>query len=231
MKIITYLNTSKEEVEAKEHNIWIGISLGNKYFTEENIKQYIKWGLEHTKDNLLIVVADQIQEINFAVFDKKSPESAYRKALKIGDKIITKLETCLRSIEKDKITIVRWEDITDFDIYKKNLKIVRDFYNSNGDFQNYITQVIKQGLKAKQTKLEKMSKEDWDRLSEYVIREIPFFVNGIEFNNKVYTLIPYPGLAMIDTLFIGLNRKEIFPELASKMIIENKTAILEAYVE
>ncbi len=32
MRIIKYLGTSKEEVEAKKFNIWIGISLGNKYF-------------------------------------------------------------------------------------------------------------------------------------------------------------------------------------------------------
>jgi hypothetical protein len=30
-----------EEITSKAHNIWLGISLGNKYFTKENIEKYL----------------------------------------------------------------------------------------------------------------------------------------------------------------------------------------------
>jgi len=45
MNIKKYIATNKKEVESKVFNIYIGISIRNKYFTSENIKKYIDWAL------------------------------------------------------------------------------------------------------------------------------------------------------------------------------------------
>jgi len=47
MLIKTYLNCTEQEIQSKKFNIFVGISLGNKYFTKENIKKYILWALEN----------------------------------------------------------------------------------------------------------------------------------------------------------------------------------------
>ena len=75
-----------------------------------------------------------------------------------------------------------------------------------------------------------------DKLAEYVLKEIPLFINGVKYkteNNKwkTYSLVPYPGLTSMDKLFIGLQNKEMFPELAERLKITDKIAILEAYIK
>ncbi len=49
MMIKTYLNCTEQEIQSKKYNIFVGISLGNKYFTKETIKKYILWALEKYK--------------------------------------------------------------------------------------------------------------------------------------------------------------------------------------
>ena len=78
----------------------------------------------------------------------------------------------------------------------------------------------------------KMTPEELDRLADYVLYELPSFVNGVRGHDKelVYTLLPYPGLNALDDLTIGLSNKTMFPELAKKLNLKNKIGILEAYV-
>ena len=64
MIIKNYLGTTKEEVDSKKFNICIGVSLGNKRFTKENIKKYIIWALDKTKEDILILIPDRIHAIN-----------------------------------------------------------------------------------------------------------------------------------------------------------------------
>jgi tRNA-dependent cyclodipeptide synthase len=232
MRIVTYLNTTKKEVESKIHNICVGVSIGNKYFSADNIRKYVEWGLMYTKDDLLVFIADAIQAVNFEIFDKRNSASAHRKAIKAGDKMEKIIKERIDDLnDRKKVKLVRWEDVTNTEAYRENLKKIHSFYQANAEFRNYIIQSIKAGRPDKKDKFEKMSDAELDRLAEYVLQEIPFFVNGIEHGGRVYTLIPYPGLTMIDKLFIGLNNQVMFPELADKLRIENKIGILEAYTD
>ena len=76
----------KEEIIAKKFNIYSGISLNNKWFTKENIREYILWGLEHTKDNFAFLIADTLQIMNYIHKDNYSKEAAEKKAKKEGEK-------------------------------------------------------------------------------------------------------------------------------------------------
>ena len=74
MKIKKIFNTTKKEIESKKFNIFIGISLGNKWFTKENLQEYLNWALENTKEKVLILIADKIHIINYNVRNKKLPK-------------------------------------------------------------------------------------------------------------------------------------------------------------
>ena len=67
MRIDAYLNTTKEDIDAKAFNIYFGFSLGNKYFTPEHIRSYIAWALENTKEKVAVLIQDKIQAINYEV--------------------------------------------------------------------------------------------------------------------------------------------------------------------
>jgi hypothetical protein len=81
-----------------------------------------------------------------------------------------------------------------------------------------------------------LTDEQIEKLSEYVLQEIPHFINGVKYKAenedwKTYSLIPYPGLTKLDELFIGLQNRTIFPEITDKLKITDKIAILEAFVD
>jgi isocitrate dehydrogenase len=82
MDIRKYIGTNKKEVESKEFNIYIGISIRNKYFNSEKIKKYINWALDNTKEKIAILIADKIQRFNDKVFFNLSEKSSKKTAIK-----------------------------------------------------------------------------------------------------------------------------------------------------
>lgn len=235
MRVLHYLNTTKEAVETKQHSIWIGISLGNKYFTPEHIKAYIAWALEHTKDRVQIVVADAIYAINLEVLDGKNPDAAMQRALLLGEQKVQEIQQFVDGFpEKEKIRIRRWNDVARTDAYQKKLNIVKNEYRANPAFREYVIRILTTGRADRVEKISKLSPEKLDRLAEYVLEEIPLFVDGMvdrEDPDVVYTLIPYPGITLLDELFVDVQQGTTFPELTKKLQITHAVGIVDAWVE
>lgn len=236
MRIATYLNTTPQEVTQKQHNIWIGVSLGNKYFTKKHIEEYIKWSLLNTKQQVLIVIPDVLHSINLEVLDRRSPQRALQKAIRIGDSKeaeIKEIISQLSSDDQNKIKIIRWTNILKNKEYEHNLKIIKEEFLNNVEFHKFIVDIVKNGRPDRSVRLSKMSLEELNRLADYVLYELPSFVNGVQSteDNIVYTLLPYPGLNSLDDLTIGLSNRTMFVGLADKLQLTNKIGILEAYVE
>ena len=233
LRIEKYLNITPEEVQNKQHNIWIGISLGNKYWNDDrNVGEFIKWAAENTKEKVLVVIGDALHAINLEVLDYRTPEAAMRKALRIGEERceqITDLIKFLPDEVQEKVSVARWNDVTSSDLFKKRLQIVKEEYKNNLVFKEYVRETVRIGRKDREERIEKLSERELDRLAEYILNELPHFVNGVQKGKDVYTLIPYPGLTKLDDLFVGLQNKTLFPELTEKLKIKNKIAIVEAY--
>lgn len=235
MRIETYLNTTRGAVSARRHNIWIGISLGNRYFSKGNVAAYIRWALRHTRQGVLVVVADAIHAINLEVFDEMAPETALKKALRLGDEKFAEVQGAVRALpdrDQEKITVVRWRDILGSPRYQRNLKIFREEFKRNPAFHERIVGIVKKGRQDRAASLAKLPPAKMDRLAGYVLNELPHFVDGVQGygTGLVYTCIPYPGLSDLDRLVVGLNRGTEFPALAKKLAVKNRVAILEAYV-
>jgi tRNA-dependent cyclodipeptide synthase len=236
MRVESYLNVTPQEIANRHHNIWIGVSLGNAYFTKENLEHYIKWSIENTKDKVLVVIADALQAINFEVLDHRSPERASKKAMKIGDQKETEINEIIATLsheDRTKVKVVRWKDILTNDTYKKNIKVIKEEFFSNPEFHMFITDIVKFGRQDRSERLSNMTSEELDRLSDYVLYELPHFVDGVQCcgDMLIYTVIPYPGLNKLDELAVGLSNKTMFPTLAEKLNVSHKIGIIEAYVE
>ena len=74
MGIQQLFNTTKKDIESKKYNIFIPICLGNKFFTKKNTKKYLLWAIDHTKDKVLVLIADKIQAINYDVRNNNTEE-------------------------------------------------------------------------------------------------------------------------------------------------------------
>lgn len=230
MKIKTYLNTNEKEVKSKKFNIFIGISLGNRYFSKENIKKYILWAIENTKNDVLVLIADQNHAINYEILNNYKPKRALNVALTKGKEVKSSIEKIIRSLPKENrglVKVARWNDVRKSKYYKEKIKLILKEFKHNKRFHDFIIKIARKNLGKKSGDL---SKKKLERLSLYVLDELPIILNGLEFEGKIYNLHPYPGLTLLDDLLMGLQNKTLFSKLAEKLQIKNKIAVIEAYV-
>jgi tRNA-dependent cyclodipeptide synthase len=230
MRIENCLGTTIEDVTSKKFNIWIGISLGNKYFTRENIREYILWALDNTKDDVLVVIADSLYEIKLEVLDKYSKLRAFKVASRLGDIKAKEIEEAISSLSDEKrklIKIVRFGEVLNTKHYDDSLELITEFYKTNKEFNEYILNIVKEIYKNSPQTLTLVK---IDKLAEYALREIPVYINGCYFDEKCYSATIYPGLGLIDKLIIGLHKGSLFPELANKLKVHNDIAIVDGYV-
>src|SRR3989344_457222 len=113
MRIATYLNTTESDLQSRKFNIFIGISLGNKYFSSENIQDYLLWALENTKGKVAILVPDKIHAINYEVKSGYSKERADNLAFREGEKVKNLCVAIISGLDEkrhDQIKILKWED-------------------------------------------------------------------------------------------------------------------------
>lgn len=231
MRIKQYLGTDKEEVENKKFNIWIGISLGNKYFSKENIKKYILWAIENTKEDILIVIADRIYGINLEVLDKYSKKRAFEVAMKKGEEKEKEIKEIISELPTEKqklINIAKWREATISKYHDYRVEFLFEEFKKNKSFKNFVISIVKENPKVAKKEL---SEEQLNKLAEYVLYEIPVFLNGVKYKDKVYGLNVYSGVGLIDELILGLQDEKLFPEISKKLKITDKIGILEAYID
>ncbi len=225
-----YLNTSEEEVESKKFNIFVGISLGNKYFTKDHIRRYILWALKNTRKNVLVLIADKNHAINYEVFNGYNSVRALNVALRKGEEVKESVRKIVRNLPKEeqsRIKICSWEDARKSRYYQDKIKIILNEFNQNTKFHDFIVRIVQESLG---TKAEWLDLRELEKLALYVLDELPILLNGVEFEDELYDLHPYPGLSLLDDLLMGLQNGNLFPKLARELEIKNNIAIVEAYV-
>lgn len=235
MHIKTYLNTTQKEVEEKKFNIWIGVSLGNKAFTPNLIREYITWSLKYTKSDVLIVVGDSLQAINLQFLNGYNRIRALKKALRDGDKKELQIQDIIsthfaKNIQK--IKLVRYNHVIASKYHEYRLAVLNQAYRENIRFKSRILSILNENKKVSSKKL---PPETIDCLAQYVLKEIPVYLNGAKYGGlpihggTTYTLQIYPGISLIDSLLMDLQSGNTFPELSKKLHITNKIAIVEGY--
>jgi len=214
-----------EEVKAKKFNIYIGISLGNKWFTEENIKEQILWGLKYTKEKLGLLVADTLHAINYEVRNDEKPEIALSKSIRKGNEMIDILKEIIKTLPKEKqkvIEIIRWDSVKADPFSKKAIPFLFNEYKENIEFNKKILAVIERYLKHSN---ESLGKKKMDKLSSYILYELPEFLNGFTFKNTYYNCYIYPfdgdSMRMVDKI----QKRKLFPYFHDKLNIKNNVFV------
>lgn len=228
MKITTYLNTTEKEILGKNLNVLIGISIGNKYFTKEHIRNYLLWAIENTKEKVAVLIPDKIHAVNYEVRSGYKKQRAQKRAVREGERIEKMVQDILNEFLPEKrslVSILKWEEI-ETDEYKKMTSILYNEFKNNPNFRNEVMGIVKEYCY-----LEKLNDCDYEKLATYPIEELPMLVCGVNHNGVEYNLLPYPGLSKIDDLKIGLQEGTLYPEISKKLAIKNKLRLIEAYAE
>jgi tRNA-dependent cyclodipeptide synthase len=191
-----YYNVTQEEIDRKMFNIFVGISLGNKLLTPELVKHYVKWVHKNTKDNAVILIADEIDKINWKVFRGLSDEEAAEKVRNKSYDISGMFEKAKRELYREendptyitKIHTIFWENIKNTG-YENLRKIIEDQYLNNLEFKKDVLCFVDKYVKVRNVEVDVENK---DKLAQYILDELPTLIGGIYWDNTLYNLILYP---------------------------------------
>jgi tRNA-dependent cyclodipeptide synthase len=231
MRVTDYRNTDEQQVFQGKFNPWIGISLGNKYFTAEHLEDYIQSCLRIAHEKVLVIIADEPHAINYEVFEEMKHETALAKALRNGDKVKSVLDGIVSRMtrdEKEKVKIVRWQELSDAFWYQERLKIFQEFFRDDKNFKDALVEIVRLNMG---DRIEDMESSKIERLATYVLEELPIFIGAIELEDSVYDLHLYPGLSLMDDFILDLQEKKIFPGIMDKINVRHPLSLIEAYAE
>jgi len=218
---------SQKELEDKKYNIGIGISLGNKWFTTENIIELVEWALQYSKDKVIVYVADLIHAINLEVRNKIPYEKALEKADKKGNKILGEVKSeILKKISVEsanRIIFVKWSEIVD-DKYKQKTEYLMSIYGKETDFQNSIHNLVK-SFTAKEKR--QFSDTEIHRLGEYIVEELPEVINRVQMGGIFCDAYAYPFDGELPKLVEDIQKGQLFPEIKEKIMDTEPKVFLE----
>lgn len=222
-------NTTPDEIYAKKWNIYLGISIQNKYFSEDNIRKYAAWATEHTKTQFAIVLVDGIQYINNEVLNHSSRISAIDKAYRKSDEIRKLCECALAGLpaeKQSKTCIIDWIDIIEYDYYIYNYKLISKTYQHNDCFKSFLVNSTANNLGKI---VERLHTEEIEKLTHYILLELPEVMTGFLFDGIHFNLSLYPG--MLAQLNNQLRQADFLTETRRQMRFIGDFASVEAYVD
>ncbi len=229
MQIYKIRGGTIEDLEAKKYNIGVGISLGNKWFTVENIIELIRWSLLYTREDVIVYVADSIHAINIEVRKRFK----YEKALAIADQMGTDLlDQVKQEVEKtfsleeiSKIKYVKW-NVIENDAYKAKVKYLYNLYETSNDFKSQLQSIVRIGI-SKETSPRTFSESEIQRLAMYIIEELPEQTTRVTMGEFACDAFAYPYDGEIPKLVEEIQKGKKFPEVKENIIDTEPKVFME----
>lgn len=213
VKIGKIRGATYKSIAARQFNIYIGVSLGNRWFSDENLRIYLQWALAHTKERVCLLLADTLHAINYEVKEKKKPEAARRKALRKGDEMERRIRTLLEDLtdeERQRTEILRWDALMRDEEIQHDLTILTREFCENKDFHDEIIAIVRSYLSNSWIAHDETKVRD---LARYILTELPEHIKGFRRDDIHYNCHPYPYDSRL-TLFVEkLQNGQRFPHL------------------
>ncbi len=218
---------TKEALFSKQYNIGIGISLGNKWFTPENILEQTQWALQFTKEYVIVYVADSIHAINLEVRNDISYEKSLQTALKRGEKMLETVKKLLeRTLTKDdlaKIKFAQWDDLKNVKFLEKTTYL-KTLYETNDKFRNTIHNIIRNyTVREKKS----FSESQIHRLGMYVIEELPELISRTPIKELTFEAWVYPFDGELTKFVDDIQKEIVFPEIKDAVLDTEPKVFLE----
>ena len=227
MQIKETLGVSKESILNKEHNLWVGVSFGNKWFTKENLEELLRFGLNNTKSSLLVWVPGRLHATNLRYFDNLSRSQSLKKAFEIGDEKAKEVEEIIANLPSDdqkKVLIASYDEVLTPKFLKQKEVLMREFAEQ-GDFYREVIEISEEMLSQRDRTV---SKDRAESVALYVLQELPAFIDGLSKagTDTVYNVVLYPGLGKTDELVVKILNDKTLAGLRNKLKIENNIGIV-----
>lgn len=227
MKIESLINTTEHDINNRQWNPYLGISINNKTFTLEYITAFMNWAADRAKDCAAVLVVDVIQRINNEVFNRSKPLAAIERTFKKADEILqicSEAYATLPSEKKERIVILEWPDIMRDETFLFNSQIVKSAFEENQHFKEVLTGITRRNLGEITARL---SEQQIESLSHYLLYELPEVFAGFHHDGIHFNLNVYPG--KISSIYTELLDQDCFKPIYDQLRIPGEIALIEAY--
>ena len=231
---IKLFGINEEELNSKLYNIFIGISLGNKFLNKKLAEEYLRFALDKTKEKVVVLIADEIDAVNWEIFRGFSKEDALEKVKNKGgglaemfQNIISKLERETNENLHEKVKVIKWIDIKTKNFLTAE-KFIAEEYQNNFEFKKRVLYFVNEYAKIRKKSL---SDEERDKLASYIIAELPTLIQGIEYNKDLYQIVFYPTYVSSGMSEFVLDiQNGVYPNLLEKLQIQKAGKMIESYL-
>lgn len=228
MKLHNIVGGSREDLEAKKYTIGVGISLGNKWFTSDNILNLIKWSLDYSKDRVPVYVADSIHSVNIEVRNNKSPKNASRIADEKGTQILNEVRKKagqeLSAEEFNRLLFVKWKEIVD-EKYQSKIEYLYSLRENNPEFGKAIENLVRNFTSQEENN--SFTDSEIKRLGDYIIEELPEIIGRVLIGGVVCDAYAYPFSGEMVEFVNKIQKGLIFPEIREKIMDTEPKVFLE----
>lgn len=188
-----------------DQNVFVGVSLANKRFSLEEVRKTLDAAREtFSARKIAFLIADEIDMINQRVFETGSNKS-----------LLLKVETRCAALEQiiwaevpdehrttGRIVVKRWSSILNSE-YFKSMFLLNELFLKNSEFRD---DVFHLALLYAERRGRALNSAQTYYLCQYIIQELPTFINGVVIEKKRYLSMIYPAITdeTVDTIVDGL---------------------------
>lgn len=228
-----FFGESADEFYKKKYNIFIGISISNKKITSEMALNYLRWAVENTKEKVAVIIADELNVVNYEILDKYSRSKSEKRAQVVGEqfeKLFENAKEKLDSTGKNKVKIYRWKEVKNNFQYQKVKNFLEKQYNQDAEFKSAVLYFTKKYIEKKGKII--TDEDRLDKLSSYIIGELPTLLEGIDVNETHYRLCIYPTYSdsSMSEFAMNLHEQKLKIGRELKRLLKSKAVLVEAWL-
>lgn len=137
IKIIANFPKLSAQELSQYKQAYLGISLKNSIFWEEDFEQILAWAAEHF-ESCLIVVADYLHRHNEQILHATNEAQSIKAALELGQKYVKQLMPKLEKFPNQKFKIIHWQELLEQEAYTNAADLLNKLYLENSKFKHSI---------------------------------------------------------------------------------------------
>lgn len=186
-----------QDIISRSFNIFIGVSVGNKHISTDLAREYLCWALQNTREDVLILIADKIDAINWEIYRGYDHDAAERKAVNKGRQIKEMFCRAARQIKHQRpdiwrnVCIATWPDVNRERRYRYLRERCQRLFDEDPLFKTRVINFVEAYAAVRRATV---SAHEKIRLSEYILDELPTLIEGVTYRGRWYDLILYPTL-------------------------------------
>lgn len=212
LTITNILGTTLEDISEKKHNIFVGISLGSKFFTEHNIREYILWACEHSMHSVIVLVVDKPHSVNYELRSGYNHSRAYNVAMRKGNEMAKTIQFIVDNLSETsrcKVKVIRWQNVEHLNGYSEEREMLYRCFRDNSLFHQKIIDIVADNVASE---IHRFSQNHLDRLASYILDELPVLLRCFMYGGKVFGVHPYPKLSRLHDLILQLQNG-LYPDV------------------